>query len=562
MATINNNNVQLYIDKGLIDPSKIKIDLNVTKTANDNYHQWVTLSEAIKSGYDFNFDYDVPEIKTPKVTQLPELEVTASKSGITEPQTAFSPSIIDMQQERNYNPKVEEALNSMGNTWMFHPQDYIYHGYFNSDTHNNVREGGNMAARYVTDIVTLPFAGKTIWNTGKGLLQGAKGLKALYKMWKFNPVHGAYETIRVATPIVTSIYGGIKGTELVDQGMKAFNGKTWGENIQELTGYPSIVAESTNPGAALFGFGGYKLADNYLRGVENRAIEMAMRTTSTANPRYHLKWGLDWMRKHPFSQITRDRIKYLFTGLKGKKSYNTLALPNQRPYTGEMELNLDKGTPVDLAVGRSTEPHPSIGKLADDSDLGPLTSYVEESPNYKGRTKIIDVEAAKLPDVHSGNVDLPPITEEEIAAGKVIGGENSFYTSKGARINTAGHQIQLRLNPEIGQPEYRRFDIWKFNPEDYWYRWIDNGEISTKAWNAATLAEKKAILKPIVNRNWSNRIIDAGLRVVDSRITPYVYRTNWLPYPSSKFIPKVKGRFLDDPSLYSTVDFSKFGKFF
>lgn len=82
MATITKENVQQYIDQGLIDPAKIKIDLNKTKTAGDNFHKWVTLESAINSGYDFNFDYDVPEIKTPrtnKVTELPELVVTPQK---------------------------------------------------------------------------------------------------------------------------------------------------------------------------------------------------------------------------------------------------------------------------------------------------------------------------------------------------------------------------------------------------------------------------------------------------------------------------------------------------
>lgn len=78
MATINRDNVQYYVDSGLINPSKIKIDLNKTKTAGDNVHRWVTLADAIKSGYDFNFDYDVKEIKTPKVTTLPDLVVNSS----------------------------------------------------------------------------------------------------------------------------------------------------------------------------------------------------------------------------------------------------------------------------------------------------------------------------------------------------------------------------------------------------------------------------------------------------------------------------------------------------
>lgn len=87
MATINRENIQYYVDKGLIDPSKVKIDLNKTKTAGDNIHRWVTLQSAIDSGYDFNFDYNVPEIKTPKTTELPELEVTAQTKPKLKPKT-------------------------------------------------------------------------------------------------------------------------------------------------------------------------------------------------------------------------------------------------------------------------------------------------------------------------------------------------------------------------------------------------------------------------------------------------------------------------------------------
>ncbi len=457
-----------------------------------------------------------------------------------EPVSINTKSGIDMYEGANENPEVDKALNEMGNTWMFHPQRYIYNGYFNSDTHNNVREGGNMAARYITDIATFPFIGRGVWDAGKSLFQGGK---ALYKMWGLNPVHGAYETTKTAIPFITSLFAGAKGAQLVDQGMVKFNGKTWGENIQELTGYPRIVAESTNPGAALSGYIGYKFPNSYLNGVEKRAIEMSMRSTDAANPIHTISEGLKWTREHPFSKLTRDRLKYLFTGLKGRGKYNNLQpeLWYESPYNGEQKLGLSEGAPVDLAVGTSTVPHPSIGKLANDGDLGPLTDYVETSPTYSGRTKIIDVEQPKLSgdDIdYASQGDLPYITEE-ILTRQSIDGNNSFFTQDGAQINTAGHRIQLRLNPTTGQPEYRRFDIWKFNPEDYWFKWLDYS-IPSHTWQSATLAEKRALLKPIINQSWKNRITDAGLRIVDSRINPYVYRTNWAPYPIllKKYFPQ------------------------
>ena len=47
MTTINNFNIQDHIRAGNIDPSKVKIDLNTSKTANDNVHRWMNLKDAI-----------------------------------------------------------------------------------------------------------------------------------------------------------------------------------------------------------------------------------------------------------------------------------------------------------------------------------------------------------------------------------------------------------------------------------------------------------------------------------------------------------------------------------
>ena len=77
-VTINNKNVQEYINKQLIDPYSVKIDLNGAKTANDNVHRWITLADAIKGGYKFNFDYDIKDLPS-EIKTLPEVTVTAPK---------------------------------------------------------------------------------------------------------------------------------------------------------------------------------------------------------------------------------------------------------------------------------------------------------------------------------------------------------------------------------------------------------------------------------------------------------------------------------------------------
>lgn len=83
---ITRNNIQQYIDSGQIDPSKVQIDLNKTKTANDNVERWVTLQSAIDSGYDFDFNYELKEPKKKQETvkiepqDLDEFVVVGTKS--------------------------------------------------------------------------------------------------------------------------------------------------------------------------------------------------------------------------------------------------------------------------------------------------------------------------------------------------------------------------------------------------------------------------------------------------------------------------------------------------
>lgn len=80
----NRKELEKYIKSGQIDPNRVKIDLNKTKTASDNERKIVTLSEAMKMGYDFSFTYDIKPIESIKqeniVEQdLPELEVIGKK---------------------------------------------------------------------------------------------------------------------------------------------------------------------------------------------------------------------------------------------------------------------------------------------------------------------------------------------------------------------------------------------------------------------------------------------------------------------------------------------------
>ena len=163
---------------------------------------------------------------------------------------------IDMYSGANNSKAYETKLNSMGNTWFFHPQNYIYDGYFDTDTHNAVREGGNMVGRGITDLFLLPSGAKGAFNIGKGLVYGGKqllnkGLKtSAYQLWDFLKSPNTWKTLissptthRVIDDITLGTLGAV-GTDKISQNI---TGKTWGENVSEMSGYPRFLSELTNP---------------------------------------------------------------------------------------------------------------------------------------------------------------------------------------------------------------------------------------------------------------------------------------------------------------------------
>lgn len=120
MATINQNNVSEYIKSGLIDPTKIKIDLNRNKTTSDPNHKWITLDNAIKQGLDFNFDYDVKEIETP--TTLPEVVVTKPKL-VPKKKINFNITPEQLEEQKENEPHwYDYATRNFENTFGVSPR--------------------------------------------------------------------------------------------------------------------------------------------------------------------------------------------------------------------------------------------------------------------------------------------------------------------------------------------------------------------------------------------------------------------------------------------------------
>lgn len=162
-VTINNKNVQEYINKQLIDPYSVKIDLNTTKTASDNVHRWVTLADAIKSKYKFNFDYDIKDLPS-EIKTLPEVTVTA-------PMKMYSVGAGEM---RPFN-SVRQASEYVQQ----HPKKDA------SESALNWLLAGIIAAPAATTIGTAGYIGDRLFHDAVQLYNGEDIDKN--GMWVYNP---------------------------------------------------------------------------------------------------------------------------------------------------------------------------------------------------------------------------------------------------------------------------------------------------------------------------------------------------------------------------------------
>lgn len=162
-VTINNKNVQEYINKQLIDPYSVKIDLNTTKTASNNVHRWVTLADAIKSKYKFNFDYDIKDLPS-EIKTLPEVTVTA-------PKKMYSVGAGEMR-----------PFNSVGQASEYvqqHPKKDA------SESALNWLLAGMIAAPAATTIATAGYVGDRLFHDAVQAYNGEDIDKN--GMWIYNP---------------------------------------------------------------------------------------------------------------------------------------------------------------------------------------------------------------------------------------------------------------------------------------------------------------------------------------------------------------------------------------
>lgn len=560
VVQLNQDNIQDYIEAGLIDPEKIGINVGGTTTVNgrtDGDTKWIKLSDAIKGGYKFQFKRNVDkELKpsTRKVATTTEDFVITAPRVKEEAKTHKSASSkgVDMYSGRNQTKNDPGNISDwdalFGKSRKNLTVDKVY-GYNSDGTpihwtdtslFKDLKWGNDVASDAVLTFVGGPEilegvgAIKQLPKAGKALVQTGKYLA---NQWKLNPVWGAYETAKTVTPVITSVGTGLAGKEVLNKGLEAYNGQNWAQFASNLTGLPEKYAEYTNPFEWMGYHYGYKIPNNWWANVEKRGVEMAMKTTDSPNPTTPIRMTLNNAKKnlknlplnHEQNKLTRDRLFYLLFGKKGKIGYNNLApLHPERVYNGVYSnvpslkanpyytIEEGKAGVIDKALGSSKELDPAIGKLDKDQSFGVHESY----RGYNNK----DIQVYEL------NVDKPPLntdfvpSEQNILDGKnVLSQNSSIDLSNGTGFNSAGHLREYRINPTTGRIEYRDQDIWKFNPEDFERKWLLQTR-DLRNWNKLSLKEKQEMLVPYRKEH---PFIDAGLRLVDRTITPHIYRTPW-----------------------------------
>lgn len=403
----------------------------------------------------------------------------------------------------------------------------------------------------------LKLLPKQAWKTGKHL----------YNAWRANPRFGAYETLKTTLPLTASLYAGSKGKQLVDAGLEAYNGQNWAQFASNLTGLPEWATEYTNPGELLGMYGGFKAIDVPWSNVERRGIEMAMRTSPAGNPITQIKYGvnqfkgdLSYSLKHPqfesrsrnlyrrffkpdserlpihtLPSKTSDKLNYLLLGKKGGPNYNSFNYSDT--YNGlffsEGRIPTEEDIITNALYPKTSRLSSEIGALDASQDLGVHTNHVTQNYADKDiKVHLLSHNNNVFPETTTINREklqdaLTKLYSEEIQSTH-LGMDSPIDLQNGLQYDAAGHLLELRRNPTTNAIEWREQDIWGFHPENYTKKWLSSGR-SDK--------EKK----------WA----DFGLRVVNSRLTPHIYRTQWKNVPDNYIMP-TKGELKYPEGFFNT----------
>ena len=367
-------------------------------------------------------------------------------------------------------------------------------------------------------------------------------------------------TLNLFKPFIPDILSGIQIGTGADLAMRLGSGRTYGEWGQYylspyLKKYMSpetanivsdLVGESFNPGGW---FGSYKnLANaantiyspliNYKDNVERRAIETAMRTTSSYDPSSMIVSGLYNSIKSDKKRLF-DISKYiLFNKKTGPKGYyNSLA-----PYKGNsvkqgiayydgygITGSIDADDMIDAFLyQKKIDPKYQLQQIFPD-DYGIHTDYVKKYyPNKKIQQYQTIPEKWDLDNIVNDS-DVTPLGDEPHTNGFL------YYTAAGSP-NVAGNRLHVGVTKD-GKLAVSGQDIWKFNKDQYRKKWIEKQGGAIINYENVPKAIRRILPTKLFYKTY-NKILDFGLGEVDRLGNPIIIKTPWFSSDS-----KVRGAF-------------------
>lgn len=405
-----------------------------------------------------------------------------------------------------------------------------YNGEVKKDTRSKFRRNldyqmqhNNTPLGYIAQTVapTAAVSGAMVYG-GSSLLRGGKYIKDIIttpfsKQLLVDNIKNTITNPNTYKEIAKSIGSGIAGGTAVNAVSELATGKTWGENMAQSTGMSADLGEWTNPG---FGARQYY---KYIDGVERRAIETAMRsTTNNPNPLDNIEVGFREMNKGRGGG--KQRLfhigNYILTGTRtGPKGYYNSML-YYKPSNNDSFINIEGKVPyyysgilgrvrngdvdmVDASLYNKTlDPKFGLFKV-ETKDYGPHNEYVKQK--YPGRN--IQVYKSVWPDI----ADHQQITNksnwmsssQDINSAQMLSGRfghsNSF-------VDTGGFILQKGVNKSTNETMMQGQDIWKFNPDEYLNRY-------TKRFSTI---------------NPKNKLTKFGLKMVDKKVDPIITKTGWI----------------------------------
>ena len=296
-----------------------------------------------------------------------------------------------------------------------------------------------------------------------------------------------------------------------------------------------LAGESLNPGGW---FGSYKnLANaantiyrpliNYKDNVERRAIETAMRTTSSYDPSPMIVSGLYNSIKSDKKRLF-DISKYiLFNKKTGPKGYyNSLA-----PYKGNsvkqgiayydgygITGSIDADDMIDAFLyQKKIDPKYQLQQIFPD-DYGIHTDYVKKYYPNKKIQQYQTIPEKWDSDIVVNDSDVTPLGEEPHTNG-------FLYNTAAGSPNVAGNRLRVGVTKD-GKLAVSGQDIWKFNKDQYRKKWIEKQGGGIINYENVPKVVRRILPSKLLYKTY-NKILDFGLGEVDRLGNPIIIKTPW-----------------------------------